>query len=118
MASPCQKCGATKTGHAKPGLMRWLFEKLGFRLRVCGGCRRYRIFRDTRTESGSSDESSRGVDQPTASVQPASDDLRAQPASSQSVAALTVPDTTSESAGSALTPLACPECGSTNYRRS
>src|SRR5437762_3487695 len=63
MASPCPRCGATKTGHVKRGLARWLLEQFGFRLRICGGCRRYRIFRFTRAakDGGSNHDSSHAV---------------------------------------------------------
>jgi hypothetical protein len=118
MASPCRKCGATKTSHAKRGLTRWLLEKLGFKLRVCGGCRRYRIFRHTRSESGSRAEASQAMDQPSVSMQQATEVLRGQTAAGPAAAASAISDTASEPMGSALAPLACPECGSTNYRRS
>ena len=132
MASPCPRCGATKTGHVKRGLARWLLEQFGFRLRICGGCRRYRIFRFTRAakDGGSNHDSSHAVPDtvnheerkpPTQqSSQSSGGELSDDPASGDpaSEAQASAVSATSESVRQGAAPRACPECGSTNYRRS
>ncbi|HLW78042.1 MAG TPA: hypothetical protein VKU44_00445 [Terriglobia bacterium] len=45
MPSPCPKCGGVKIEPADAGLLYWLAEVLGYRLRICGRCRGYRLFR-------------------------------------------------------------------------
>src|SRR5438552_6757893 len=42
---PCRKCGSTKTGSARRGLLSKLAQTFGYRLRTCGGCRRLRLVR-------------------------------------------------------------------------
>lgn len=45
MPSPCPKCGGTKVEPADSRLFHWLADVFGYRLRVCGRCRGYRLFR-------------------------------------------------------------------------
>ena len=45
MATPCRKCGATKTEHVHHGFLYTLARKFGYRLRVCSRCRRRRLLR-------------------------------------------------------------------------
>jgi hypothetical protein len=40
---PCRKCGSTKTGSVPRGLLFKLARIFGYRLRLCGGCRRLRL---------------------------------------------------------------------------
>lgn len=42
-APPCRKCGSTKTGSASHGFLYNLARFFGYRLRMCGGCRRLRL---------------------------------------------------------------------------
>ena len=44
-AKPCRKCGSTKTGSVPHGLLFKLARTFGYRLRLCGGCRRLRLVR-------------------------------------------------------------------------
>ena len=43
MATPCRKCGATKTERVRHGLMYSIARKCGYRLRLCSRCRRRRL---------------------------------------------------------------------------
>lgn len=43
MASPCKNCGATKTEPVHRGLRSKLAKKLGYDLRLCARCRKYRL---------------------------------------------------------------------------
>ncbi|MGH9431602.1 MAG: hypothetical protein ACRD3T_08670 [Terriglobia bacterium] len=43
MASPCKRCGATKTEPVRRDWTYHLVEALGYRLRACSNCRRKRI---------------------------------------------------------------------------
>ncbi len=43
MATPCRKCGATKTESVYHGTAYSLARRFGYRLRVCSRCRRYRL---------------------------------------------------------------------------
>jgi hypothetical protein len=43
MASPCKKCGATKTEPVRHDWAYHLVDALGYRLRECSNCRRKRI---------------------------------------------------------------------------
>src|SRR5204863_8311069 len=45
MALPCPKCGGTKTESVRASLLYWLAEAFGYRLRTCGRCRSYRLFK-------------------------------------------------------------------------
>jgi hypothetical protein len=42
-APPCRRCGSTKTGSARHGFLYNIAHLLGYRLRLCGGCRRLRL---------------------------------------------------------------------------
>jgi len=42
---PCRKCGATKTGSVRRGLLSKVVRTFGYRLRACGGCHRLRLVR-------------------------------------------------------------------------
>jgi len=43
MPAPCRKCGATKTEPIRRGLTYQLSRALGYRLRKCARCRRWRL---------------------------------------------------------------------------
>lgn len=43
MATPCRKCGATKTEAVGHGLLYNLARKFGYRLRKCSRCQRRRL---------------------------------------------------------------------------
>ena len=43
MATPCSRCGATKTETVRHGLMYNLARRFGYRLRMCSRCRRLRL---------------------------------------------------------------------------
>jgi hypothetical protein len=45
MATPCGKCGATKTDPAGLRLLYKLAKALGLRLRRCANCKRIRFLR-------------------------------------------------------------------------
>jgi len=45
MPSPCPKCGGTKVEPVDSRLFHWLADVFGYRLRMCGRCRGYRLFR-------------------------------------------------------------------------
>lgn len=42
-AGPCRRCGSTKTGSARHGFLYQVAQLFGYRLRLCGGCRRLRL---------------------------------------------------------------------------
>ena len=44
MGTPCRKCGAEKTENVHHGLMYSLAKALGYRLRICSRCHRFRLF--------------------------------------------------------------------------
>ena len=44
-AKPCRKCGSTKTGSVRQGLLPRLAKTFGYRLRSCGGCHRLRLIK-------------------------------------------------------------------------
>ncbi|HLY63275.1 MAG TPA: hypothetical protein VKV95_21225 [Terriglobia bacterium] len=46
-AAPCRRCGSTKTGSARRGLLYNIANLCGYRLRLCGGCRRLRLISRT-----------------------------------------------------------------------
>jgi hypothetical protein len=43
MASPCRKCGATKTEPVRPGVRQKLAQRFGYDLRKCARCRKLRL---------------------------------------------------------------------------
>jgi hypothetical protein len=45
MASPCPRCGATKTKSARHGLIYNTLWNLGYHLRCCSFCGRWRLFK-------------------------------------------------------------------------
>src|SRR5437763_9716691 len=115
MAPPCPHCGSVKTGHAKRRLMSWLLGKFGFRLRVCGGCRRYRILpRHRPNEVGLKPGSSEPLEPANVKMQGAGDAYASGPVQRQ--AEPVQPVTTSEMPASGSeagnSQVACPECGS------
>jgi hypothetical protein len=50
MASPCPRCGATKTESVKHGLIYEAFWRMGYHLRRCSFCNRKRLFKRAHPE--------------------------------------------------------------------
>jgi hypothetical protein len=51
MASPCPRCGAIKTESVRHGIIYHLFWSLGYHLRRCSQCDRWRVFRRGRSRA-------------------------------------------------------------------
>ena len=112
MATSCPKCGGTKTESVRAGLLYWLANAFGYRLRLCGRCRSYRLFRRGGESHGSRSrepqEEQPSQAQPTATATAAAE-AQAAPAASGSNPSQEQPRERTYS---------CPRCGSKDYRRS
>lgn len=92
MASPCRKCGASKTDPTHHGFVASVAGLFGFRVRKCARCRRLRFLLPHEH-----------TDEPSPSKAPASP----QATPKQGLAG-----------SKASSEFACPNCGSTDIRRS
>ena len=111
MASPCRKCGATKTDPVHHGILYKLATAFGYRLHRCASCRTLRLFARNHSKLRNASQ------------------LRKEPAIvpglAQAKGALAMaeqspaPNLSQDSAGdsSDRAPRGCPECGSTQYHR-
>jgi hypothetical protein len=75
MASPCRKCGATKTEPVRAGLRYKLARQLGYELRKCARCRKLRLLprrkkRTTEAEAASEEAAAAPVQDPAAFYDP------------------------------------------------
>jgi len=104
LATPCPKCGATKTESAHHGVLYRVARLFGYRLRVCSRCRRKRFLRRDSFRAGESPE---GRTQPAVAGSPAGDVSAGQP-----------PGDGESGPGSADRRGACPRCGKYDFRRS
>jgi rubredoxin len=134
MASPCPRCGATKTRSARHGLVYSALWNLGYHLRRCSFCGRRRLFKRTHRNEPHPDDMTyeqlqEDYDRKVAEAS------RTSPAHPQTRAVHMTPAFARASIGSGTlstpTPVSvadaydevdddgcCPDCGSTFYRRS
>src|SRR5947207_10016189 len=113
MALPCPKCGGTKTESVRASLLYWLAEAFGYRLRTCGRCRSYRLFK-------------RGASRGSHSPQHGAEETSQPDPAPQETATATAPQPAVDTGGSSPPQEeprqggrhACPRCGSKDYRRS
>lgn len=124
MAMACPKCGETTTDRIGHGFLYGLATVLGYSLRRCGNCRRYRLVR--RLGSGphrygpSDDEYARVAVTPAAAMAPPDLPSNGNSPATGAVAAgssCASPTQESERRPHQYTH-PCPRCGSREYRRS
>ncbi len=96
MAAPCKKCGATKTEPVRKGLRKRLARGLGYDLRKCARCRKFRLIDREANERRNS----------RVTLLPADDDLA--PGTPPHSSVYLDPDAFH----------GCPRCGAWNYHRS
>jgi len=134
MASPCPRCGATKTESVRHGLTYSAFWKMGYHLRRCSFCNRRRLFKRVgggrpHPDDMTREELQEHYDRKTAEVGgrmatdpvtadratafPAAEEAVAPPAS-HSVTSVSVAEPTEEVDEYDC----CPRCGSSLFRRS
>jgi hypothetical protein len=113
MPSPCPKCGGMKIEPAESGLLYWLAGVFGYRLRVCGRCRGYRLLPARGERRSRSSRRGDGESEPAAEAGSAEN---AAPAKAEAATSPPGPAEGSESSGEEGQ--ACPWCGSHDYRRS
>ncbi len=133
MASACPRCGATKTESVRHGFVYDTFSMLGYRLRRCSSCNRWRVFKRSASTG-------RRVDEMTVEElrekfnQEIAKTLRKPPVSAETSAQEMTQESQDESAPAegqgrpaSQKPEAddavddyrlCPKCGSSNYHRS
>ena len=104
LATPCPKCGATKTESARHGMLYRVARMFGYRLRICSRCRRKRFLPRDHSRTGESQE---GLTQPAAAGPPAGDVSAGQPTLDEE-----------SKPAPAGRPDACPRCGKYDFRRS
>lgn len=134
MASPCSRCGATKTKSVRHGLIYNTLWKMGYHLRRCSLCDRWRLFKRMQRHGPHPDDMTyeqlqEQYDRKVAEVSrraPAESETSA-PEIAPKVAQASIGQGTLETATSISVAEAgdavdddhcCPECGSTLYRRS
>lgn len=93
MATPCRKCGATKTEPSRHGPMHRLARRFGYRLRRCARCHRMRLVPLDEPRDFPNDERLEGLD--TSGHESPPDEALKEPAGPT-----------------------CPRCGKSDYRRS
>jgi len=134
MASPCPRCGATKTKSVRHGLIYNTLWKMGYHLRRCSLCERRRLFKRVQRSGPHPDDMTYGQLQEhydrkiaKASRGAPAEPERPAPAMAPERAGASVGRKTLETAASTSVAEAddavgdyhfCPECGSTFYRRS
>jgi len=134
MASPCPRCGATKTKSVRHGLIYSTLWKMGYHLRRCSLCERRRLFKRVQRSGPHPDDMTYGQLQEhydrkiaKASRGAPAEPERPAPAMAPERAGASVGRKTLETAASTSVAEAddavddyhfCPECGSTFYRRS
>jgi DNA-directed RNA polymerase subunit RPC12/RpoP len=134
MASPCPRCGATKTESVRHGLIYDTLWKFGYHLRCCSSCKRWRLFKQR-------DPTQRHPDDMTLEELRERYDRKLKEAARKASLASEKPggkmasDSSEESRGSGGQPSKssvrakgagddfveyrlCPKCGSTHYHRS
>ena len=134
MASPCPRCGATKTESVRHGLTYGVFWKMGYHLRRCSFCNRRRLFKrvggnrphpDDMTRDELQEQYDRKIAEvggrmptdpvtadPAAASPPAEE--AGTPAASESATSVSVAEPTEEVDEYDC----CPRCGSSLFRRS
>lgn len=110
MPAPCPKCGGIKIEPGEPGLLYWLAEFFGYRLRICGRCRGYRLFKI------SEQRRSRSTHRPHTQTSRESEPEAAENAAPADQAAAN-PPTAADARRKGNLDL-CPWCGSAEIRRS
>ena len=134
MASPCPRCGATKTKSVRHGLIYNTLWKMGYHLRRCSLCERRRLFKrvhrygphpDDMTHEQLQEQYHRKVAEASrrAPAEPETPAPEMTPEFAQaSIGRGTLETATSISVAEADDAVDdyhfCPECGSTSYRRS
>lgn len=134
MASPCPRCGATKTESVRHGLIYGVFWKMGYHMRRCSFCNRRRLFKRAGGDRPHPDEMTReqlqeqydrriaevGGTMPTDPV-PADPEIDSPPAE-EAVAAAPPESVASVSVAEPMEEVdefdCCPRCGSPLFRRS
>lgn len=134
MASACPRCGATKTESVRHGFVYDTLGRLGYRLRRCSSCNRWRVFRrrgslDRRPDELTVEELRERFNQEVAktlkkppTVADAPDkNMAIDPPEKPSVAVAPPVKRSHREAESAGEPddyRMCPRCGSANYHHS
>jgi len=133
METPCPRCGTIKTESVRHGFIYGMFWKMGYHLRRCSYCNRWRLIsRGDRNRPHPNDLTAEELTESfnrkiaaakrrdaeaskTSGGTPASssEELRGNEASPRTIS-IGVADVTNEVEGYRL----CPKCGSTLYRRS
>lgn len=113
MATPCSRCGATKTETVRHGLMYNLARRFGYRLRKCGRCRRLRLLPLHNHGEDHSDTANRGPNTSSGVTQTADKPLRPESDRAATGAAKVRPEVQSGKNSHR-----CPRCGATEFRRS
>ena len=128
MATPCPRCGATKTESTRHGIIYRTFWRFGLHLRRCSFCNRYRLFKRADRNRPHPDDMTReeledyfnrkvaqagGIPRGGARVPrpPRASESSAPKAQSATVTAEPLPPPARDG-------FACPKCGSDQYRRS
>jgi hypothetical protein len=96
MAAPCKKCGATKTEPVRKGLRKQLARRLGYDLRKCARCRKFRLIDRGRNEPSNNGVVLLPADQDPGSSAPRDPSIYRDPDAFHG----------------------CPRCGAWNYHRS
>ncbi len=134
MASACPRCGATKTESVRHGFVYDTLGMLGFRLRRCSSCNRWRVFKRRGTSERRPDEMTveelrerfnqevaKTLKKPPTVEDGPGETMANDPMEKPAVAA--APPATSsrrkaEPSGESDDYHMCPRCGSANYHRS
>ncbi len=134
MASPCPRCGATKTKSVRHGLIYSTLWKMGYHLRRCSLCERRRLFRRVHRHRPHPDDmtheqlqehyhrkivgASRRAPAKPETPAPEMAPEFAQASISRGTLETATSISVAEADDAADDDHCCPECGSTHYRRS
>lgn len=134
MASPCPRCGATKTKSVRHGLIYNMLWRMGYHLRRCSFCEKWRLFKRVHRSGPHPDDMTHEQLQEHYDGKIAEASRRA-PAKPETPGPEIAPESAEASVGGETLGTAtsvrvaeaqdevddyhyCPECGSTSYRRS